>query len=215
MEKMIKRLFRKHLAPISFIKTAYWSFTTKGRIIVSSASKIYGQPSNFYFFDKKSELVLGFYYYSPIQSTVIRFDPNTKFIIKGSVAIHKGVYITILNHGILSIADGTYINENSRIFCREQISIGSKCAIAWGVQILDTDEHQIYEREKNVQKKSKSPVIIGNHVWIGNNSIILKGVHIGEGAIIAAGSVVTHDVAPNTLAGGVPAKVIQTDVKWN
>jgi acetyltransferase-like isoleucine patch superfamily enzyme len=58
------------------------------------------------------------------------------------------------------------------------------------------------------------PVHIGNHVWIGMNVMILKGVTIGDGAIIAAGSVVNRDVPERCLAGGVPAKVIKENVQW-
>ncbi|MDX2046776.1 MAG: DapH/DapD/GlmU-related protein [Chitinophagaceae bacterium] len=58
------------------------------------------------------------------------------------------------------------------------------------------------------------PVIIGDHVWIGTGAIILKGVHIGNGSVITAGAVVTKDVPPGCLAGGVPAKVLQKDITW-
>ena len=56
---------------------------------------------------------------------------------------------------------------------------------------------------------SKGNVVIENNVWIGERVCILSGVHIGEGAIIAANSIVTHDVPPYTLVGGIPAKVIK------
>ena len=59
------------------------------------------------------------------------------------------------------------------------------------------------------------PIIIGNHVWIGMNVTILKGVRIGDGAIVAAGAVVTKDVPENTLVGGVPARVLKTDISWS
>ena len=58
------------------------------------------------------------------------------------------------------------------------------------------------------------PIIIGDKVWIGMRATILKGVVIGDGAIIAAGAVVTKDVSPGTLVGGVPAKLIKKDVIW-
>ena len=63
-----------------------------------------------------------------------------------------------------------------------------------------------YERTK--------PVIIGDHVWVGRRAIILKGVTIGSGAVIAAGAVVTSDVPAKALVGGVPAQIIESEVEW-
>ena len=54
-----------------------------------------------------------------------------------------------------------------------------------------------------------APITIGNHVWIGSRAVVLPGVSIGDGAIIAAGAVVTRDVPPNVIAGGVPARIIK------
>ena len=58
------------------------------------------------------------------------------------------------------------------------------------------------------------PVRIGNHVWIGENSMVLKGVAIGDGAVVAASSVVTRDVPPRCLVAGAPAKVVREDIEW-
>ena len=60
-----------------------------------------------------------------------------------------------------------------------------------------------------------APIVIQDHVWLGMNVIVLKGVTIGEGAIVAAGSIVTKDVPPHCLVAGVPAKVVKTDVTWS
>lgn len=75
--------------------------------------------------------------------------------------------------------------------------------------IRDNDGHEIV----NGEEPSK-PIVIGNHVWIGERATILKGVTIGDGAIVAANAVVTKDVEPNTLVGGVPARVIRRGVEW-
>ncbi|MBP6872851.1 MAG: acyltransferase [Bacteroidales bacterium] len=76
--------------------------------------------------------------------------------------------------------------------------------------IRDSDNHNVL-KEGYVQSK---PILIGDNVWIGMRAIILKGVTIGNGSIVAAGAVVTKDVPPNTVVGGVPARVIRENVSW-
>ena len=81
------------------------------------------------------------------------------------------------------------------------------------VVIVDADFHALWPPESRVSTpaiESDADVTIGRNVWIGMRSIVLKGVTIGDGAIVAAGSVVTGDIPSNTLAGGVPARVIRT-----
>ena len=198
---------------ISFFKSLYWTISSKGAIILSKPSRIFARPINFQFLNNRSSLTLGLHFYSPVCSTVIRCHPQAKFIINGTVSLFKGVQICVCDKGVLSIGNNTYIEE-SRIQCRDRISIGNECAIAWGCQILDTDEHNLIFLDNNSINISHAPVEIGNHVWIGNNSIILKGVTIGDNSIIAAGSVVTHNIPANSIAGGIPAKIIRSNVDW-
>lgn len=89
------------------------------------------------------------------------------------------------------------------MIAQTKVEIGNSCKIAWDVIIMDSDLHPI--EGKVLENK---PVIIEDHVWIGCRAIILKGVRIGKGAIIAAGSVVTKDIPAYTIAVGVPARVI-------
>ena len=74
--------------------------------------------------------------------------------------------------------------------------------------IRDNDSHQI------LGSNGTQPITIGNHVWIGTRAMILKGVTIGDGSVIAAGSIVTHDVPPNSLVAGVPAVVKKQNIIW-
>ncbi|OJW15386.1 MAG: hypothetical protein BGO48_13360 [Mucilaginibacter sp. 44-25] len=114
--------------------------------------------------------------------------------------------------GKLTIGDGTYINPGSMIFARTSIHIGQGCAISWNCELIDDDMHSLLEGDSKLP--SAKPITIGEHVWIGANSKILKGVNIGNGAIVAAGSIVTKDVPDGALVGGVPAKVIKYNVNW-
>ena len=120
----------------------------------------------------------------------------------------------------LSIGSNTYIG-GATISCANNINIGNNVQIAWGVIIMDHNSHSLdYKKRKNdlpnTFKNIKtwedvtiSEVKIHDDVWIGVNSVILKGVTIGKGSIIAAGSVVTKDVEPMIVVGGNPAKILK------
>lgn len=99
------------------------------------------------------------------------------------------------------------------------LSIGSFCSIGGGVSFLLSVEHPIdrfstfpfstYILGGEYEAESKGDIIVNDDVWFGERSMIMSGVHIGQGAVIAAGAVVTKDVPPYAIVGGVPAKVIK------
>jgi acetyltransferase-like isoleucine patch superfamily enzyme len=132
--------------------------------------------------------------------------------IDGNVNINKGCKIMIGSHAKLSIGNGSYINENSRVQCRKEIVIGSMCAIAWNVDILDTDEHIILENNTQINPFEKT--IIGNNVWIGLKTTILKGSIIEDNCIIGAASLVKGLCKSNNLYAGVPCKLVRENITW-
>ena len=77
------------------------------------------------------------------------------------------------------------------------------------VMIIDNDFHSLSPEQRDIQPPSK-PITIGDNVWLGGHVIVLPGVTIGDGSVIGAGSVVTGDIPPRSLAVGTPAKVIRT-----
>lgn len=125
--------------------------------------------------------------------------------------IGYGSYIQIGEQAILEIGD-SFINREVKIVCNNHIKIGDGCIIAMGTVIRDNDggNHKI----KSSNYVNNKPVVIGNHVWLGENVMILKGVTIGEGCVIAAGSLVTKDIPSRCLAMGVPAKVVRENIEW-
>lgn len=135
------------------------------------------------------------------KATRIEFAPR--------VRLFPGVGFYLRSPGArITIGAGTYVNRRSEFHCDKRIAVGNGCAIAWDVQILDSDHHAIDGRNE------PADVVIDDHVWIGARAMILKGVHIGEGAIVAAGSVVTADVPARCAVAGSPAKVVRRDVSW-
>ena len=134
---------------------------------------------------------------------------NARLEVINEFKIYSGSRLYI-NRGAQLILGSGYINSNLNLSCFERIEIGFDTAISEGVTLRDSDDHSI----GSASQKRTSPIRIGNRVWIGMNATILKGVHIGDGAVIAAGAVVTKDVPDRCLAAGVPARVIRENIDW-
>lgn len=122
--------------------------------------------------------------------------------------------------GSVTIGNASYVGGET-IICRDLVSIGNNVEIAWGVTIMDHNSHSVKycgEREKDTLRAylipqgghsagdcinvHHAPIAIRDKAWIGFNAIVLKGVTIGEGAVVGAGSVVTKDVPNWTVVGG-------------
>ena len=144
------------------------------------------------------------------RSTLVRLDEGAEFICNNINLINYGADIYILKGGKIEI-DGSFLNCDVKIRATESVKIGKGCVISHNVTIIDSDTHCV-DVPGHIPTK---PVTIGNHVWIGNRAMVLKGVTIGDGAIIAAGAVVSKDVPPNTMVAGVPAKIIKENVTWH
>ena len=130
---------------------------------------------------------------------------------RAGIALYARCKLRTMKGASIVIGDQVALNGTS-ITSRESVKIGSRTIIAANVVIVDSDFHQHWPPEGRffgTGTEGDRPVTIGNCVWIGMGSLILKGVTIGDNSIIAAGSVVTRSIPPNVLAGGVPARVIR------
>lgn len=117
-------------------------------------------------------------------------------------SIHTG--LRMYDPTRISIGDDTVIGENAVLDGRDTLSIGSHVAFATGVMIYNS-QHDI--RDPQFKAVSK-PVHVEDYVFVGPGAIILPGVRVGRGAVIGAGAVVTKDVMPGSVVGGVPAQEI-------
>jgi acetyltransferase-like isoleucine patch superfamily enzyme len=151
---------------------------------------------------------------------VNRGPPEAIVIARGSVC--RGVLRLDRQEARLHIAEDVYIGDDVLISCSDRIDIGPGTLIGHGAQIFDNDSHPIDADERHRQwlrirygerqefSVEHAAVEIGRSVWIGMYSLIMKGVTIGDGAVVAAGSVVTHDVPALTIVGGNPARPLRT-----
>ena len=140
---------------------------------------------------------------------ILKLMENATINVNNSFDIYSGHEIAIMPGATLNLGSG-YMNFNAKIRCHQEITIGENVALSENLTIWDSDAHEVVGSEN----PKTQPVRIGNHVWIGVNVTILKGVSIGDGAIIAAGAVVSKDIPAGCLAVGVPAKVIKENVEW-
>lgn len=160
----------------------------------------------------------------------VRAMPVDNRVRIGSNTVLECQIVLERKSGLVTIGSDTFIG-GSKIICACNITIGSHVLIAWGCTFVDHDAHSVYWSErcndaqswragllhggskssefKNWDVVPMAPITVQDKVWIGFNTIILKGVTIGEGAVIGAGSVVTKDIPAWTMAAGNPARIIK------
>jgi len=138
---------------------------------------------------------------------LLRYPKNIE--IGNDVVIKEGAQICSCNsEAMIRIGKNSTIGYYTFIFASEEIEIGNDCLIAPFVYIVDSDHGINRDQLINQQPNCTKPINIGNDVWIATGAKILKGVTIGDGAIVAAGAVVKDDVPPYYIVGGIPAKII-------
>lgn len=130
-------------------------------------------------------------------NVLLEFNRGAKVTLGKKIRVHSGSKIKVRRGASLSIGAGTKINYNCMIVCRQSISIGVKCEFGPGVLVYDHDHDFRAGLEKKEYKCSD--VVIGNRVWIGANTVILRGAVIGDDCVIGAGSVVKGNVPANSI----------------
>lgn len=127
------------------------------------------------------------------------------------VRLAKGCFVTA-NNGSLELADEVAVSPCVHLGADGgRIAIGKQTAIGPGT-VIRAANHAFADLQRPIMQQGHTPgtIVIDEDVWIGANCVITPDVHVGRGAIVGAGAVVTHDVPPLAIVGGVPAKVIGT-----
>ena len=135
---------------------------------------------------------------------------NVEF--KGTANIGHGSKLAVT--GNLEVGDNLEITAEGSIICHKQITLGKNALISWDTLIMDSDFHEIYDEHQQCINEN-SPVTIGDDVWIGCRVLILKGVDIPDGTIIAASSTVNKPIGQShSIIAGSPAKSVKQNVSW-
>jgi acetyltransferase-like isoleucine patch superfamily enzyme len=149
-----------------------------------------------------------------------RSEQDPGLVLGDRVEVHTWTRFSVDPAGCLIVGEDSIL-VGGIFMCAESIRLGARCVVQYNVTIADSDFHPIdveLRRQDAIASspagdRSKRPalvtrpVVIGDDVWIGTGAIILKGVHVGNGATIAPGTVLTRDVPPKALAAGNPAVI--------
>jgi acetyltransferase-like isoleucine patch superfamily enzyme len=114
------------------------------------------------------------------------------------------------HEGVVEIGAKTVMGQECTISAYQRVRIGEQCVIADRAMFIDFD-HGVVEVERSIRKQGiyKRDVEVGSNVWIGYGACILRGVRVGDNAIVGTNSVVTRDVPANAVVAGIPARVIR------
>ncbi len=125
------------------------------------------------------------------------------------------VYLAGNGAGIEVGAGTTFRGELITTDDKAMLTVGRDCMMGGGVTIRCGDGHPVYQSWNNSGRiNTAHGITVGNHVWAGEGSLILKNVIVGDGAIIAARAVVTRDVSARSMVAGVPARLVKKDIRW-
>ena len=134
-------------------------------------------------------------------------------VLKGVAGFGKGSRISV--GGELTLGDGFNVTGGCTIICKHKIDIGADCLFSWDTLIMDTDFHPIYDEDGRVVNEDR-PVHIGDKVWIGCRSTVLKGAVIPDGSVIAAASTITRKLPePSCVYGGTQGgTLLKEKIRW-
>lgn len=143
--------------------------------------------------------------------SVLHFGERGVLVIHGRTAFCTEFKVSI--DGLLDLGENFDVNNGFNCICKDSISFGDNCLLGWDVTVLDSDGHSMYVDGK--LSLEKIPVKIGNNVWIGAKTAVLKGTQISDNSIIGLGTLVSGKYENNSIIIGNKGKMIKNDdLKW-
>lgn len=202
-----------------FVISYIYSFPSYLKIRCKPGNKIYWKGT---FFKKTKIVVIG-------KNNLINIHPENQlkncliYILGSNCSIEINEHCKLTNlelwieddNGIIEIGKRTTV-EGGHFASTEgkEIKIGEDCMFSSNVEIRNGDSHSIFSKSTKKRINYAKSVYIGNHVWLGADSKVLKGSTIQSGSIVATGAIISGNVNENSIYAGVPAKLVKQDVFW-
>lgn len=137
-----------------------------------------------------------------------------KVVFRGRAGFGAGAKLAVGRGATLTFGDQFLMTARSELACFKEISFGDNCLLSWNILVMDTDAHPVYD-EDGTHINDDQPITIGNKVWIGCRSTILKGTVVADGCIIGAGALLNKKFSnKNCIIAGNPVRIVKENVWW-
>ncbi|MBS1913527.1 MAG: acyltransferase [Bacteroidetes bacterium] len=142
------------------------------------------------------------------------WDVGGSVVFKGRCGMGHGTKLSVHTGAVLTVGSDVNVTAETAIISHCAITIGAGSLLSWDIQIMDTDFHPIHDANGALLNPD-TPVVIGEHVWVGCRSLILKGAVIPDGCVVAAGSLISRALStPNAVIGGQPGATMREGIEW-
>ena len=153
-----------------------------------------------------------------VEGLQIRIRGNNHRLHFGRDCIVKDALVFFEDSGCsIVLGEAAWLNAArlSAVEDNQSIHVGRRTILAEGTDLRTSDSHSIVDAETGRRLNPPASIRLGDHVWVGKDAQVLKGVTIGNNSVVGLGSVVTRDIPDNCLAAGIPAKVLRTGITWD
>lgn len=149
----------------------------------------------------------------PYNHGYIRIDDGARVVFSGRTTIGKGCDLLVGKNSEVTFGQNFSAGNNFYISSNTGVIFGDDVLLGWNVSIRDSDGHKVIEN--GIEKLNQKKIVIGDHVWIGSDATIFKGVEIKKDSVVASHAIVTKIFKENgALIGGFPAAIIKKNINW-
>jgi len=148
-------------------------------------------------------------------TSIFVYGNNNRIIVSDKVRFLGPCKIVMQGNAELLIGYNSGIRGVEFNLKQARIHVGELCMFSYGIVLRNHDSHRLIDSTTNQVINQPKDIVLGNHVWIGQNATILKGANVGDNSVIGFGSVVTSGCEPGSVLAGVPAKVVRRSINWD